>query len=247
MEKKTILIAIIVVAIFATTACCVSTKYTIVASGHPAWSPVMYQSGEHISGIGPEVASKVAEDIGFDFKSIYVGSWDMVQQRGKAGEIDLIVAMYKTTEREKYFYFSIPYTVDPITPFIAKDKTFSLNKKEDLLGKKGVVTKGDSYGQELDDYIVKANLDITVVETPDQGFSMIKEGKADYFLYSAYAGKAIIAEKNISGIKESGTISEQPFYMAISKKSPIAKYMNQINASIERQISDPNSSLNKPH
>lgn len=219
-------------------------KYTVVASGHPNWWPIMGQTGMTESGIGIDVAKIFCDGLGFNFNPIYAGSWSEVQEKLKTGELDLVVAMYKTEEREKYYDFSIAYTRDPITPFVAKGKTFS-PQKENLVGKRGVVTKGDSYGPELDKYIVDAKLDITIVDTAEEGFALIKEEKADYLLYSTYAGEAILTKENISGIEKSGTISEQPFYMAVSKKSPLAKHMNQINASLKRQMADPNSPLNK--
>lgn len=219
-------------------------KYTVIASGHPNWWPTMGQTEMTESGIAVDVAKIVCDYLGFNFNPVYAGSWSEVQEKLRTGELDLVVAMYKTEEREKYYDFSIPYTKDPITPFVTKGKTFS-PQKENLVGKKGVVTRGDSYGPELDKYIVDAKLDIIIVDTAEEGFALIKEGKADYLLYSTYAGEAIIAKENIFGIEQSGTISEQPFYMAVSKKSPLAKHMNEINASLEKQMTDPNSPLNK--
>ncbi|MFZ3054930.1 MAG: transporter substrate-binding domain-containing protein [Minisyncoccales bacterium] len=255
MEKKeqglVILVVIAMLALIALSLLYISIenvpiqeKYTVVASGHTSWWPTMGRIGMTEAGIGVDAAEIVCDDIGFNFNPIYAGSWSEVQEKLKTGELDLVVAMYKTEDREKYYDFSIAYTKDPITPFVAKGKTFS-PQKENLIGKKGVVTRGDSYGPELDKYIVEANLDIAVVDTAEEGFALVEEGRADYLLYSTYAGETIIAKERISGIEESGTISEQPFYMAVSKKSPLAKHMNEINASLRRQMNDQNSSLNK--
>ena len=224
-------------------ACCVSPalpeeKNTAIVSGHPDWKPVMWRDGNTISGIGPEVTKTVFKDINVDVDCVYAGPWDVVQAKAKIGEIDAIVALYKTKEREEYLYFSVPYTVDPIVLFFNNNKGFTYNQKEDLIGKKGIATVGDSYGQELDDFIVQAGLDMTRVSTPEQAFSLLKEGKADYFIYSAYAGRKVIAESGLSGLEESEVVSNQLFYIGVSKKSPCAKYMNEINSSLEKLIAE---------
>jgi polar amino acid transport system substrate-binding protein len=236
---KGILTIITIVAITVLVACCIAPpeeKHTAVVSGHPDWKPVMWREGDNIYGIGPEVTRMVFRDIDVEVDSRYVGSWDVVQEKARTGEIDAIVALYKTREREEYLYYSIPYTIDPIVLFFNKGKGFSCNQKESLIGKKGVATIGDSYGQELDDFIVQANLDLSGVSTPDEAFSLLKQGKADYFIYSAYAGRKVIAESNLSGLEESEVISNQLFYIGVSKRSPYAQHMDDINASLKKLV-----------
>ncbi|MDD5569130.1 MAG: transporter substrate-binding domain-containing protein [Candidatus Pacebacteria bacterium] len=242
--KKSFLIALSAVVLAVLIAGCVSSPAVIeekpvaIVSGHPDWKPVMWRNGDNISGIGPEVCQMVFGDIGVQVDSRYVGPWDVVQEKARTGEIDAIVALYKTRDREKYLYYSIPYTTDPIVLFFEKGKQFAYSQKEDLIGKKGVATVGDSYGQEMDDFILKANLNVVRVDTPQLAFSLLQEGKADYFIYSMYAGRTVINELNLSGFKESGIVSNQSFYIGVSKKSPYAKYMRNINASLERLIAE---------
>lgn len=243
MSKKIVLILVALVAIILIAACTTSSvppkeNNTIVISGHPDWKPVMWREGDSILGIGPNVSRMVFKDIGIEVDSRYVGSWDVVQQKLKTGEIDGVCAIYKTREREEYLYYSIPYTTDPVAMYIKKGNEFVYNQKEDLIGKSGVSTVGDSYGQELDDFIIQSNLNLTRVYAPQQAFALLEEGKVDYFIYSAYAGRKMISEANLSDLEEAAIVSNQLFYMGISKKSPYAKYMNEINASLEKLIAN---------
>jgi ABC-type amino acid transport substrate-binding protein len=88
----------------------------------------------------------------------------------------------------------------------------------------------------MDDFIFQNNLDLVRVSTPEEAFSLLEEGKADYFIYSTYAGRKVIAESKLSGFKESATVSNQLFYVAFSKNSPYVKNidMNKVNASLEK-------------
>ena len=207
-----------------------------IVSGHPDRKPIMYKSGESIAGIGVDIVQSVFKDLNVEISPIYVGARDVVQEKAKNGEIDLIVALYKTTEREQYLDYSIAYTQDPIVLFFSGGKSFVYTGKESLVGKKGIATVGDSYGQEIDDYIVSAPLDMARVDTPEQAFAALKEGRAEYFMYSLYAGQKVINELSLTGIEESSVVSNQPFYIGISKKSPYAKNMNEINVSLQKMI-----------
>lgn len=215
-----------------------SQKQVVLVSGHPDWKPIMYKSGQSIAGIGVEVTKSVFNDIGFDVSAKYMGTWDVVQEKAKQWSIDIIVALYKTKEREQYLEYSIAYTQDPIVLFFSGGTSFVYTGKENLLGKKGVATIGDSYGQEIDDYIVSAKLNMTRAATPEAAFKMLKNGKADYFIYSLYAGKKVIEQKSLKGIQESSVVSSQPFYIGISKKSPYVKYIKEINASLKKMIAE---------
>jgi polar amino acid transport system substrate-binding protein len=242
MSKILISAAIIMVATAILVACAFLSvqpveKKTIVISGHPDWKPFMYQNGDDISGVGVEVTTSVFKDLNINVIPKYEGSWEVVQEKALTGEVGAIVAMYKTKEREEKYCFSIPYASDPVALFI-KGNNFTYNKKEDLIGKKGLAMMGDSYGQEMDDFIVQKNLDITRTATPQGSFSLLDKGEADYFLYSAYAGRRVIEESNLSGFEEAGIASNQLFYIAVSKKLPCDKYMNSINLSLQKMISE---------
>jgi ABC-type amino acid transport substrate-binding protein len=79
---------------------------------------------------------------------------------------------------------------------------------------------------------------MTRVETPQEAFISLQKGKIDYFMYSLYAGKKVINELSLTGIEESSVVSSQPFYIGISKKSPYAKYIKEINASLQKMIDE---------
>jgi len=148
-------------------ACDGSEDYSkvFIASGHPDWPPIMYQSEENeneIIGAGPELALLILNELGLNMESRFVGPWDVVQEKAESGEIDLIVAAYKTPEREEYMDYSIPYTVDPVSIFVKRGESFPFDSWDELIDRIGVVTRGDSYGQEFDDFIAE-NLDVIVV------------------------------------------------------------------------------------
>jgi polar amino acid transport system substrate-binding protein len=205
-------------------------KQVIIISGHPDWGTLMSANGNQSSGTSVEMCKKIFTDMGYEVKTPNLGSWEAVQLEAEAGRVDVIPAIYKTEKREKYLAYSIKYTTDPVVSFSKKGKQFVYNKKEDLVGKRIVATVGDSYGQEIDDYIIQANLNVIRVNNSKEAFDLIKNDQADCFLYSLWAGKKVLKDSGLSeNFEWSGTVSEQPFYIAISKNSKVASRIDEVN------------------
>jgi polar amino acid transport system substrate-binding protein len=162
-----------------------------------------------------------------------------VQEKARSGEVDVLIAAYKTTAREEYMSYSIAYVTDPLVLFVKRGKEFSFAKNEDLIGKNGVGTDGDSYGQEFDDYI-KTHLKFVRTPTAKEALDLIESGQADYFIYSLYSGheelKTNAREEQFTTLPH--FVAQEPFYVTISKKSPYLKYLPDINRLIEKYKAD---------
>jgi polar amino acid transport system substrate-binding protein len=215
------------------------TPRELVASGHPAWPPIMYQQNDQIVGAGPEIAKKIFSDLKVKVVFKYEGPWDVVQSKTKDGSIDVLVAAYKTTERETYMNYSIPYTVDPVVLVVKKDKAFFYEKWEDLISKKGVVMIGDSYGQDFDNFI-KEKLTLAKVTTPKEAFSLLDKDEADYFVYALYSAENYISKNKISDKVAivPKYVSSENFYLTISKRSSFIKLMPRVNALLKKYTDD---------
>jgi polar amino acid transport system substrate-binding protein len=205
-------------------------KKVAIASGHPEWPPIMWQDGNSIIGAGAELVQKLAVDLGFKIEIKYTGKWDEVQDKARSGEVDILVAAYKTSERETYMDYSDPYTIDPVVVYTKKGSNFNYSGWEDLIGKKGVLTIGDSYGQEFD-INAEDKLNTVRVDTITEAFNLIKDGRADYFVYALYSGEKFLTEKKLTDQIEisSKYVAAENFYLTISKKSSLTKRLTEIN------------------
>ncbi len=216
----------------------IKTPKQLVASGHPEWPPVMFEKGKNIIGAGPELVGKIFGDLGVKISIPYSGPWEDVIAKSKSGDIDIVVAAYKTKERKKYFIYSDAYTTDPVAVFVPSDKAFKFENFSDLVGKSGVGMIGDSYGQEFDDYSA-THLKVQRVQTVAEGFEKLTKHQADYFIYSLYGGKLEIKKKKLSKITSlPHLVSEQPFYVMISKKSPFTHDIKNINRLLKKYKED---------
>ncbi len=205
----------------------------LVASGHPEWQPIMFQNGNEIQGAGPALVKMIFDKLEISTEFPYKGAWDEVQAKAKSGEVDLLVAAYKTDERLTYMDYSDDYTTDPVALFVKSGSQLKFENWEDLIGKRVVGMVGDSYGQAFDSFI-KDKLQIQLVETSQQAFDLLTTDKADFFVYSLYAGEKEIKQKNLQGkvMNMPKFVAEENFYITLSKKSPFVQYMPQINQMI---------------
>jgi polar amino acid transport system substrate-binding protein len=216
-----------------------TARVGIIASGHPEWPPIMFQSGSAIDGAGPALVKKIFADLGVPISVPYTGTWDEVQAKAKTGEVDVLVAAYKTTERLGYMVYSDPYTTDPVAIFVAKGKSFPLDNWNVLIGKKGIGAVGDSYGQTFDDFAA-ANLSLVRVTATADAFNMLANGQGDYFLYSLYAGDDYLKKTGTAAQFESlpTFVNQENFYITISKQSPYVSYLNLVNQEIAKYKAD---------
>jgi len=211
----------------------------LVASGHPDWPPVMFARDGQMDGVGPALEKKIFADLGLRAEFPAAGSWDEVQAKGRRGEVDVLIAAYKTTAREEYFAYSLPYINDPLVLFVKKGHEFAFAKNEDLIGQTGVGTTGDSYGEDFDHFIA-AHLKFRWVGTTREALDLVRNGQADYYIYSLYSGheelKTEKSEAEFSVLPH--ILAEEPFYLAISKQSPFLKYLPDINRLILKYQAD---------
>jgi polar amino acid transport system substrate-binding protein len=211
----------------------------LVASGHPQYPPVMWKEGKSIVGVGPELTAMLFKDLKITVRSPYMGTWDKVQEQAKQGKVDVLVGLYMTEERKSYIDYTNAFMKDPVVIFVAKGKAFPYTKWDDLVGKKGITTVGDSYGQAFDKFIAEK---LTVVRSNnvDDCFVRLIDGAADYFIFAKYSGvfkseKLGMAEKVEYCPTEAAV---ENFYIGISKKSPYAKYLPEINKRLDELVKD---------
>ena len=212
---------------------------SIMISGHPEWPPIMYRSGAVIDGAGAALVKKIFSDLQLRTAFPFSGTWDEVQAKARSGELDVLVAAYKTTERLTYMLYSDPYTTDPVALYVPKGKAFPFTSFNNLIGKKGIAMVGDSYGQLFDDFAA-ANLQLTRVTQANQGFNLIESGQADYFIYALYAGDDLLKKNGQAAKFETlpKFVADEPFYITISKKSPFVIYLDDINKAIAKYKAD---------
>lgn len=170
---------------------------TVICSGHPDYKPFMWQHNNAIVGVGPELIRRIFTELGKDFTIKYTGSWARVQEMVRQNKVDFLVGAYHNDQRREYMIYLTPYARDPISVFVKKDQSFVFNNRNDLIGKKGVTMHGDSFGENLDAFIID-KLQIDRVYDSTSLFKKILFRQRDYILWGDFPA-GLMQRKSMAG------------------------------------------------
>ncbi len=208
------------------------------AAGNPDDPPLSWADEDTIVGVGPELAYIIFADLGHPVNIPKRGNWEEVQTAAEEGDVDLIVAMFKNDYRASKLVFTDAYITVPVVLYVRKDKEFAFNTWKDLIGKKGAMNTGDSFGQDFDHF--RAD-NLTVSQAPlKKCFRQLRDGELDYVIVNKYGG-ALYAE--LVGAEDSLTVLQVPvtvmeYRMAFSKKSSYLNLLPEVNRKIKKLVDD---------
>ncbi len=194
----------------------------ITATGHPAYPVIAFKNGDNIAGAAPELVAKIAKTLKVPLESKYMGTWEEAQAATRDGKADLILGIYYNDARSEYLDYVQPaFMYDDVAVFVIKGKEFPFKGKDDLIGKKGVTNKGESYGNEFDAFM-KDKLDVTRADGIGEAFETLTSGEVDYLIAGYHPG---VAEAAKDGLKNKIVPLDQALltaemFVAFSKKSP---------------------------
>jgi polar amino acid transport system substrate-binding protein len=194
----------------------------ITATGHPYYPVISFKEGDKLAGAAPDLVAAIAKKLNVPLESKYMGSWEEAQKAARDGKADLIFGVYYNDARAKYLdYIKPAFMYDDVAIFVAKGKEFPFKDKNDLIGKKGVTNKGESYGNAFDAFM-KDKLDVKRTNGIGEAFKDLVAGKADYLIAGYYPGEAEAAK---DGLKDNVVALDQAvltaeMFVAFSKKSP---------------------------
>ncbi len=232
---KTLFIAMFTVVWLGTAA---HSEEVIVASGHSEAIPFTWSKEKKMLGMGVELCNKIFSGMGIQVR-YEIRPWKRALAETERGKIDILLALYFTEERKKHFEFTIPYSQEPVSVFINKDKPFPLTKRDDLTGLTGCTPLGESLGQELDKFI-REKLTIQRAHTLNQCLPMLEKGRIDYVIFSKYHVQMELRKMNLLDKIEvlPYNMTSEKVYMAFSRKSDFARLVPKVNSEIKRLTED---------
>lgn len=217
-----------------------ATCSKIVATGHPEYPPIGFKDGDRISGVGIDVLTRVAGDLGVAVESRHTGSWAEAQATMRDGKADAIVGIYYNDERAKYLDYARPgFMPDPVVVMVAKGKAFRFAGRDDLIGKKGVTNEGESYGPDFDAFIA-SRLTVARSKGVEPAMDGTIGGTYDYLIIGLYPGLAEAAKHGVDGKLETlkPDLLTEDFFIAFAQKSPCRALAGKVGAALAAMRAD---------
>lgn len=125
IEHMRVLLTIILLA------CGVIAKAETVTAAQDAWPPFIATNGQ--SGVSVELVRAALATQGYELK-MSIMPWSRALIEAQSGDLDLLVATWKTQKREKFLRFSEPYATNRITFISRSDSPFEYTNLDNLTG-----------------------------------------------------------------------------------------------------------------
>jgi ABC-type amino acid transport substrate-binding protein/CheY-like chemotaxis protein/nitrogen-specific signal transduction histidine kinase len=186
------------------------------------WAPYNFNENGTPKGFSVDYISLVSEKIGSDIRFVNYPSWNEFLAMLKTGELDVMLNIAKTSDRERYLKFTPPY-MEIDQRFCTRKDFPEIASLEELSGKKIAVPKGFYISD-----ILKNRSDIKILDTADMTETVraVSSGKADAFINPQAVGEYLISRLGITNLKINGPpgiIMEKPLplHMAVSADRPV--------------------------
>jgi len=171
----------------------------IVVGGEVDWAPFDFvdESGQH-AGITNDYLQVIAGELDLEIEIITDPSWDKLLGMMRRKEIDVLPAIYYSSEREQFLNYTAPYA--RVTEFIySRDDTSWISSIDDLKGKRVAVVKGYTV-----EHVLRSEYpDIGLVTAPNilGCLKKLALGEVDAFIGDIASTSYNIRTYFISGIK----------------------------------------------
>lgn len=186
----------------------------VIRVGAPTdYLPFDYGKDGAYLGIAGTLLTEMCQAVGIQLQ-VVEGTFDELYQMMESGNLD-ILNMAKTTERQKKFDFTKPFSKEEDEIYGLRNKPFIQDIYE-LEGKRIAVVKG--YWHK--DYLLKNLSQVTIVETNDlkESLRKVNEDQADYFIENPTVAQYYIDGLGYSAILEKGHTAEDSYlYFGINK------------------------------
>ena len=204
-----------------------------MVSGGTNYPPLTWrEEGEgKLVGSAVELSRKLFSEV--DIKAIADegGPWKRVLLRARRGEVDMLLGVRKTPEREEYLHFIEPVLTPSVqSVFVGKDSDLKYGAWDDLAGKAGGKILGASFSADFDNF-ADDSLYIEEARSYKQNFKKLSLGRIDYMLGPLMTVRLHLSKegfnRKIVNASEPLIIIEE--YLAIPKKSACSRYVGQFS------------------
>ncbi|MGN7613832.1 response regulator [Magnetococcales bacterium HHB-1] len=167
-----------------------------------AWPPFNFAVNGQPQGISIDFMNLLAKKVGLKINYITGPSWNEFLMMMKKKELDVMLNIVKTPERQKYLRYTPPYANNPNVILSREDQRY--NSFEQLIGKTVSVPKGFFYEEILKRDHPKVNI-LPLKNTLDT-MKAVRFGDADAALGELAVLTHLMAEHVMSGLVVSGEV-----------------------------------------
>ena len=166
----------------------------------PAWPPIEYIDFEtkKYQGIVSDYVAYIEKVLSVNMSYNPALTWAQSIEKVKHGELDVLPAVSKTPEREKYLNFTRPYLSFPYVIF-TRDDALLVTSLDELVNKTIVVERNYASHELLKNNYPKIAL--ILVDNTQQALSTLSLGRADAYVGNLATTSHILLQTGTTNIK----------------------------------------------
>jgi len=194
------------------------------------------------AGMAVELFEELEQRLGMTFH-LRLLPWKRCLLWAKEGKYDGVMLLTRNEERSRYLNFSAPIHKDANLVWALKDRPFE-QEFQTFKGFRGLkigVTEGFNYGEAFDQAVEAYRLKVDPGPTILSNMLRLALGRIDIFLVNRVAGESAIEDRPNLRKKltyHRGPFEAVPFFIGLSKSSPIGEKIAPFNEALEDMKQD---------
>jgi signal transduction histidine kinase/ActR/RegA family two-component response regulator len=201
----------------------------------PDWSPFEFiDADKKYSGIVSEYVDIIQEKLSIKMSPSHQKLWTDALELSKFGKIDVLTAIVKSKERERFLNFTEPYLFFPAVIATRKEGVF-VQSIDDLSSQKVAVVKGYA----VKDLLIEKHPEISLydVASVTEGLRLLAKGDVDAFIDNLAVITHEINNNNLNNLKVAAfTPYKLELSMGVRKGlEPLVPILNKVLATISNK------------
>lgn len=166
------------------------------------WAPFNFNKYDTPQGFSIDFMDKVAEAVGLKVQFVWGPSWDEFLSMIRKGELDVMLNIAYTEERDEYLRYTDPYLEFAPSIYIREGEP-SITSIEEVFGKKFAIPKGFYYEDLLREY---PQIELVSVEGTAEAILAVSRGEADIMLDLMPIVNYLTNSLLVTNLKPGGTL-----------------------------------------
>ena len=205
------------------------------------WPPFDYVENGIPAGYSIDVARLIAQKTGLKMEFVNGFTWDQLMQRFRAGEIDIMPAIYSSAERHEYTLFTQNYFSQPSVMVVHKDN-HDIHDISGLAGKRVAGIRSFASTATLEKIV--PNITIVPVANIIEGLKAVSLGNAAAFIDSIGTVSYNLENNYIPNLKviekiNNDALQNPPLHFGVAKDNLILRgILNKALLAISKEEKD---------
>jgi len=196
----------------------IDSSKKIIVGGDFDYKPYTFLDSNGVAkGFDVDLIKYIADEYNLELEFQFT-RWDQALENLEKGEVDVLLSVLYTDQRDTVFDYTIPYNEDYYGIFVREDS--EINDVSDLSQKQIIALEGDA---SLTRFIKPMALfkNTTMVKSLPEAIRFLSEGKGDAVLAPYSIGMAAVEDLDIQNIKVEGpSIMPILYRFAVKEGSP---------------------------